>query len=100
MINRPSLTAQTGPGTPPRECPLKDLFSIRNSWKITPGLPAQTRRLSGHDCHTWQRLPDYGPYPAAFIANPALPGKWQPGEEVAYILLFEGDLTDRENPDR
>ena len=27
------------------------------------------------------------------IVDPALPGKWQAGEEVAYILMFEGDLN-------
>jgi hypothetical protein len=28
------------------------------------------------------------------IADPALPGKWQPGEEVIYLLVFEGELPD------
>jgi hypothetical protein len=55
--------------------------------------------LSSHYCQTWQHLPDYGAYHAALIADPALPGKWQPGEEVAYILVFEGDLSDIENPE-
>jgi hypothetical protein len=54
--------------------------------------------LVGHYCQTWQHLPDFGAYHAALIADPALPGKWQPGEDVAYILVFEGDLRDGENP--
>ena len=37
--------------------------------------------LATHYCQTWQHLPDYGAYHATLIADPALPGKWQPGEE-------------------
>ena len=47
----------------------------------------------------WQHLPDYGAYHATLIADPALPGKWQSGEDVAYILVFEEDLIDGENPE-
>lgn len=54
--------------------------------------------LATHYCQTWQHLPDYGAYHATLIADPALPGKWQPREEVAYILVFEGDLIYGENP--
>jgi hypothetical protein len=55
--------------------------------------------LPTHYCQTWQHLPDYGAYHVTLIADPALPGKWQPGEDVAYIMVFEGDLTDGENLD-
>jgi hypothetical protein len=50
--------------------------------------------LPTHYSQTWQHLPDYGAYHATLIADPALPGKWQPGEDVAYMLVFEGDLSD------
>jgi hypothetical protein len=46
--------------------------------------------MATHYCQTWQHLPDYGAYHATLIADPALPGKWQPGEEVVYLLVFEG----------
>jgi hypothetical protein len=55
--------------------------------------------LPTHYCQTWQHLLDYGAYHAVLIANLALPGKWQPGEEVAYLLVFEGYLTKGENPE-
>jgi hypothetical protein len=47
--------------------------------------------LATHYCQTWQHLLDYGAYHATLIADPALPGKWQPGEEVVYLLVFEGE---------
>jgi hypothetical protein len=47
--------------------------------------------LATHYCQTWQHLPNYGAYHATLIADPALPGKWQPGEEVVYLLVFEGE---------
>lgn len=50
--------------------------------------------LATHYCQTWQHLPDYGAYHATLIADPALPGKWQPGEEVIYLLLFENELSE------
>jgi hypothetical protein len=50
--------------------------------------------LATHYCQTWQHLPDYGAYHAALIADPALPGKWQPGEEVIYLLVFEGEMLE------
>lgn len=46
--------------------------------------------LPTHYSQTWQHLPDYGAYHATLIADPALPGKWQPGEEAVYLLVFEG----------
>ena len=55
--------------------------------------------LATHYSQTWQHLPDYGAYHATLIADPALTGKWQPGEEVAYILVFEGDLANGANPE-
>jgi hypothetical protein len=55
--------------------------------------------LATHYCQTWQHLPDYGAYHATLIANPALPGKWQPGEEVIYLLVFEGELSDGSTPE-
>lgn len=51
-----------------------------------------------HYCQTWQHLPHYGAYHATLIADPALPGKWQPGEDMVYIFVCDGDLIDRENP--
>ena len=71
--------------------------------------------LANHYNQTWQHLPDYGAYHAVLIVDSALPGKvqsgslclsernrvrQQPGEEVAYILVFEGGLTDGENPEK
>ena len=50
--------------------------------------------LASHYNQSWQQLPDYGAYHATLIANPALPGKWQPGEEVVYLLVFEGEDTE------
>lgn len=47
----------------------------------------------------WQHLPDYGAYHAALVADPALPGKWQAGEEVIYLLVFEGELLDGSTPE-
>lgn len=44
-------------------------------------------------------LPDYGAYHTALIADSALPGKWQAGEEVVYLLVFEGELTDGSTPE-
>jgi hypothetical protein len=55
--------------------------------------------LPTHYSQTWQHLPDYGAYHATLIADPALPGKWQPGEEVACILVFEEDLPNGANPE-
>lgn len=55
--------------------------------------------LASHYCQTWQHLPDYGAYHATLIADPALPGKWQPGEEVIYLLVFEGELSDVVTPE-
>jgi hypothetical protein len=55
--------------------------------------------MSGHYCQTWQHLPDYGAYHATLIADPALPGKCQPEEDAAYMLIFDGDLTDGKEPE-
>ncbi|MEM2112252.1 MAG: hypothetical protein QXX08_10330, partial [Candidatus Bathyarchaeia archaeon] len=55
--------------------------------------------LATHYCQTWQHLPDYGAYHATLIADPALPGKWQPGEEVVFLLVFEGELQDGSTPE-
>jgi hypothetical protein len=51
--------------------------------------------LATHYSQTWQHLPDYGAYHATLIADPALPGKWQPGEEVVYLLVFEGEKEEQ-----
>jgi hypothetical protein len=56
--------------------------------------------LPTHYCQTWQHLPDYGAYHATLIADPALPGKWQAGEEVVYLLVFEGELLDKSTPEK
>lgn len=55
--------------------------------------------LPTHYCQTWQHLPDYGAYHATLIADPALPGKWHPGEEVVYLLEFEGELPGGSTPE-
>jgi len=55
--------------------------------------------LASHYCQTWQHLSDYGAYHATLIADPALPGKWQPGEEVVYLLVFEDELVDGLTPE-
>jgi len=55
--------------------------------------------LPTHYCQTWQHLPDYGAYHATLIADTALPGKWQPGEDVVYLLVFEGEKMDRLMPE-
>jgi hypothetical protein len=44
--------------------------------------------LATHYCQTWQHLPDYGVYHATLIADPALLGKWQPDDSVAYVLVY------------
>jgi hypothetical protein len=54
--------------------------------------------LPTHYTQTWQHLPDYGAYHATLISDLALPGKWQPGEEVVYLLVFEGELLDVSSP--
>jgi hypothetical protein len=55
--------------------------------------------IRSHYCQTWQHLPDYGAYHATLIADPALPGKWQPDEDAAYMLIFDSDLTDGKEPE-
>jgi len=55
--------------------------------------------LATHYCQTWQHLPDYGAYHATLIADPALPGKWKPREEIVYLLVFEGELLDGSVPE-
>lgn len=55
--------------------------------------------LPTHYSQTWQHLPDYGAYHATAIADPALSGKWQSGEEIVYLLVFEGELLDGSTPE-
>lgn len=55
--------------------------------------------LATHYCQSWQHLPDYGAYHAALIADSALPGKWQPGEEVVYLLFCGGELPNGSTPE-
>lgn len=55
--------------------------------------------LPTHYCQTWQHLLDYGVYHAILIADPALPGKWQPGMEVISLLVFEDELADGSPPE-
>ena len=55
--------------------------------------------LASHYCQTWQHLPDYGAYHTTLIAEPALPGKYQPGEDVVYTLVCEGELSDGSTPE-
>ena len=40
--------------------------------------------------HVRQALPLYTSHHAAFISRLALPGKWEPGDQVAYALVFRG----------
>jgi hypothetical protein len=56
--------------------------------------------LATHYSQTWQHLPDYDAYHAALIADPALPGKWKPDENVAYLLGFVDKSPKRELSDR
>jgi hypothetical protein len=53
----------------------------------------QVYPLAAHYCQTWQHLPDYGAYHASLIADPAMPCKWQLGEEVLYLLVFEDEMA-------
>ena len=69
--------------------PRKKLFL--QGWPLNP--------LTSHYCQTWQHLPDYGAYHAGLIADLSLPGKWQPGEDVIYLLVFEGELPDGSTPE-
>jgi hypothetical protein len=55
--------------------------------------------LASHYCQTWQHLPDYDAYHAVLIADPALPGKWQRGDEMIYLLVFESDLMHAATPE-
>jgi hypothetical protein len=52
--------------------------------------------LPTHYSQTWQHLPDYGAYHATLIADPALPGKWRPGEELIYLLVFDNDFENED----
>ncbi|MEJ2351274.1 MAG: hypothetical protein P8Y03_15925 [Anaerolineales bacterium] len=52
-----------------------------------------------HYCQTWQHLPDYGAYHVTLIADPALPSKWQAGEDTIYLLVFEGGQPDEWMPE-
>lgn len=45
-------------------------------------------------------MPDYRASHAIRIADPALPGKLQAGDEVAYLLVFVGGLTKINYPDQ
>jgi hypothetical protein len=56
--------------------------------------------LPTHYCQTWNHLPDYGAYHAALIADPALPGRWQSGEELIYLLVFEGEPQNGITPEK
>ncbi len=55
--------------------------------------------LASHYGQTWQHLPDYGAYHVVLIADPALPGKWQSGDEVVYLLVFEGETAEETTPE-
>lgn len=55
--------------------------------------------LASHYCQTWQHLSDYRAYHATLIDDAALPGKWQAGEEVVYLLVCEGELPDGSAPE-
>jgi hypothetical protein len=42
----------------------------------------------------WHAMPEYTSHHACFVARTALPGKWEPEDEAAYLLVFKGN----ENP--
>ena len=37
----------------------------------------------------WQAMPEYTSHHAAYIARQALPGKWDPEDQFAYLLVFQ-----------
>jgi hypothetical protein len=38
----------------------------------------------------WQAMPEYTSHHAAFVSRMALPGKWEPEDLAAYILVYRG----------
>ncbi len=44
----------------------------------------------------WQAMPEYTSHHAAFVSRLALPGKWEPDDLVAYVLIYRG-TPDAEN---
>ena len=42
---------------------------------------------------TWQAMPEYTSHHAAFLSRLATPGKWEPEDLVAYLLVFR-DVSD------
>jgi hypothetical protein len=48
--------------------------------------------LSGNYIQTLLQLLNYDMCHSSLINDPALPDKWLFGEEVAYILMFDGNL--------
>lgn len=40
--------------------------------------------------HLWRALPEYTCHHSAFIARLALPGRWEPEDREAYVLVFTG----------
>jgi len=55
--------------------------------------------LPTHYCQTWQHLPDFNAHHATLIADPALPGKWQPGDDVIFLLVFECEVDNGSLPE-
>jgi len=42
--------------------------------------------------HLLHPMPDYTSHHAAFVARQAIPGKWEPEDLCAYVLVFRGEL--------
>jgi hypothetical protein len=38
----------------------------------------------------WQAMPEYTSHHAVFVSRLALPGKWEPDDLVAYVLVYRG----------
>ena len=44
----------------------------------------------GHYTQTWVAMPDYNSHHAAMTTAAALPGRWEPGSMLSYLLVFDG----------
>jgi hypothetical protein len=38
----------------------------------------------------WQAMPEYTSHHVAFVSRMALPGKWEPEDQAAYVLVYRG----------
>ena len=44
----------------------------------------------------WQAMPEYTSHHAAFVSRLALPGKWEPDDLAAYVLVYRGTTNANE----